>query len=226
MIDTRVSQEDIVKPDNYDYEGAHAVNKKLGKTAEGRKLLSSELGTEDLDTYVEVEKLKSENVRDAMTGVFNYGYLMKELEARTKNPSVECFAVFWLDMDSLKYINDKHGHPAGSEVIIGMARLLENKIRPNEKGFVARYGGDEFIIVIPGVDTDQAAKIRAEEIRKTVSETRFRAGDNNIIETVSIGAGVWNGKETSDEFLNRVDASMYYAKEHGKNQVAFAKNNV
>jgi len=212
--------------EDFQYEAAHAANKKLGKTAEGRKFLSGKLGKGELDTYEENERLKSENIRDPMTGVFNYGYLANELEVRTRNPHGENFAIFWVDMDSLKGINDEYGHPAGSEVIIGMARLLENKIRPNEKGFVARYGGDEFIVVVPGVNTDQTAKVRAEEIRKTVSETRFRVGDSNVMETVSIGVGVWNGEETSDKLLRRVDDAMYDAKKRGKNQVVPAKTNV
>jgi len=213
------------RPDD-SYVAAHEANRDLGKTDKGRKLLSSDLGAVVLGTYEKAEKLRSENVRDSMTGVFNYHYLINELDNRTRNLNGEKFAVLWVDMDNLKAINDNRGHAAGSEVLIGIARLLENKIRPNEKGFVGRYGGDEFIIVIPGIINIESAKKRAEEVRQSISKTEFRAINDRVHETVSIGVGLWNGKETTKQFLGRVDEAMYEAKKRGKNLVVEAKENV
>jgi len=213
------------RPDD-SYVAAHEANKDLGKTDKGRKLLSSDLGAVVLGTYEKAEKLRSENVRDSMTGVFNYHYLINELDNRTRNLNGEKFAVLWVDMDNLKTINDNRGHAAGSEVLIGIARLLENKIRPNEKGFVGRYGGDEFIIVIPGITNIESAKKRAEEVRQSISKTEFRAINDRVHETVSIGVGLWNGKETTKQLLGRVDEAMYEAKKRGKNLVVEAKENV
>jgi diguanylate cyclase (GGDEF)-like protein len=205
------------------YEAAHEADLKFGDTAKGRSWLKDpEEGKKLLDNFEEAEKLKAKNIRDAMTGLYNYGYLIKELETRTKEPNQK-LALIWIDMDNFKATNDSLGHEAGSDVIKGVARVVANKIRSNENGLASRYGGDEFVILLPGNMNIEALKQRGEEIRKSISETKFRAGGSNINQTVSIGVGLWDGIESASQFLERVDKAMYKAKDMGRNLVVEAK---
>ncbi|MCX6704511.1 MAG: GGDEF domain-containing protein [Candidatus Woesebacteria bacterium] len=213
---------DKVKED-FQFEGAKNAHEDLGNTDEGRRILSSEKGgAVILDTYEREAKLKSENIRDAMTGLFNYGYLMNELDTKTKEQDNK-LALIWVDMDNLKVTNDSIGHEAGTDVVKGVARVVANKIRSNENGLAARYGGDEFVILLPGHMNLESLKQRGEEIRKAVFEAKFRAGGANIHQTVSIGVGLWNGVETAKQFLERVDKAMYEAKKKGRNLVIEAE---
>lgn len=209
-------QEDIQK------EAAFAANDELAGNGDGRKLLSGNLGEVVLNKYEQAEKLNSELVRDSMTGLYNQAYLVKELDIRINNTK-KPFAVIWIDMDNLKTMNDENGHEVGTEVIIGLSRLLENKIRPNENGFVSRYGGDEFVIVIPGMTKIESVMERARDINSSVSATEFRTSKGGMHQTVSLGAGIWDGKESRTELLERVDGAMYDAKKQGRNVVVQAK---
>ena len=208
--------------EEFQFEAATTAHKDLGDTGEGRRTLSGRSGKVVLDTYEREAKLKSENIRDPMTGLYNYGFFMQEIESRTKDKDNK-LALIWVDMDNLKAINDAFGHEAGTEVIKGMSRLVANKIRANENSVLARYGGDEFVLLLPGYGDVENLKQRGEEIRKAVSEAKFRAGGTNINETVSIGVGLWDGIETSGQFLDRVDKAMYEAKKKGRNLVVEAK---
>ena len=205
------------------YEAAREANIKIGGTEEGRKVLSDEkVGKSVLDTFEEVEKLKSESMRDPLTGLYNYGFLMEELEKRTENKDQK-LALISVDMDNFKNTNDTFGHEVGNSVIKGLARGLVNKIRINTDGFVARYGGDEFVILLPGYTDLKSLKLRGDEIREAVSGTDFRVGKRGIHQTVSVGVGLWNGEETAREFLERIDKAMYEAKNKGRDLVVEAK---
>lgn len=209
-------------PNDIQIGAASAAHEELGGTEDGRKLLASKLGEVVLNKYEQSEELKSEIIRDSMTGLYNQAYLVKELDIRINNTK-KPFAVIWIDMDNLKTMNDKNGHGVGTEVIIGLSRLLENKIRPSENGFVSRYGGDEFVIVIPGMTKIESVMERAKDISSSVSATEFRTSKGGMHQTVSLGAGIWNGKESRTELLERVDGAMYDAKKQGRNVVVQAK---
>ena len=210
-----------VKTD-FSYEAAHEADVKIGNTKAGRKVLSdNETGKSILDTFEEVEKLKFENVRDPLTGLYNYEFFINQLDERTKNKDQKV-ALIMLDMDNFKHANDSLGHEAGNDLLKGVARVFMNKTRINTGGILARYGGDEFVILLPGNMALESLKERGDEIREAVSETKFRVGKADIHQTVSVGVGLWNGEETSKEFLERIDKAMYEAKNKGRNLVAEA----
>lgn len=213
---SEISQEEI------EIMGATSANEELGGSKGGRKLLRSKLGAVVLNKYEQNAKLNTEVIRDSDTGLYNKAYLVKELDIRI-NDTKKPFAVIWVDMDNLKTMNDENGHEVGTEIIIGLSRLLENKIRPNENGFVSRYGGDEFVIVIPGMTKIEKVMERANDINSSVSATEFRTSKGRMHQTVSLGAGIWDGKESRSELLERVDSAMYEAKKQGRGMVVQAK---
>lgn len=172
------------------------------------------------------EKLKHENVRDPLTGLFNRRYFDDQMTELTKLN--KDFGLLILDIDHFKEVNDTHGHPVGDAVLIKIARELDTHVRRGKIGnsddFVVRYGGEEMAIVFVGItDVNQIVK-RAEEIRIAISDIRFRVNESvEIDRTVSIGVGQWDHKLKPDEFIKSVDAALYEAKHNGRNRVVVSK---
>jgi diguanylate cyclase (GGDEF)-like protein len=141
--------------------------------------------------------------------------------------------LLFLDLDNFKLLNDKHGHPAGDLLLVEAARRLENCMR--EMDTLARFGGDEFVIMLVELAEDEAsskmqAGIVAEKVCATLSEPYVLAiKSGNQFETIaehcftaSIGVALFIDYEYSlDNVLKWADASMYQAKEAGRNQIRF-----
>lgn len=118
-----------------------------------------------------------------------------------------------IDIDHFKSVNDTYGHLEGDEVLKTLAQLLTDGIRKSD--IIARWGGEEFAILLPDTDLSSAIKL-AETLRLKVAEHPFAL---MIHITCSIGVGRWNEGENSDQLLKRVDDKLYQAKENGRNQV-------
>jgi diguanylate cyclase (GGDEF)-like protein len=114
-------------------------------------------------------------------------------------------------------INDDFGHPAGDRVIKAVAGCLQQEMR--ESDHVARYGGEEYAIILPDTQI-QDAYIVAERIRKTIESLRIKYEDNLIRFTMSLGITSFQTEEgtASDELIKRADSAMYQAKKRGRNQ--------
>ena len=121
------------------------------------------------------------------------------------------------DIDLFKAINDDFGHPAGDRVIKAVAGCLQQEMR--ESDHVARYGGEEYAIILPDTQI-QDAYIVAERIRKTIESLRIKYEDNLIRFTMSLGITSFQTEEgtASDELIKRADSAMYQAKKQGRNQ--------
>jgi diguanylate cyclase (GGDEF)-like protein/PAS domain S-box-containing protein len=142
-------------------------------------------------------------------------------------------ALMFIDLDNFKPLNDQHGHEAGDLLLVEVARRLVSCVR--EVDTVARFGGDEFVVMLSELDTDKAessaqAGVIAEKIRDTISEpyklTIQQSGHEiSILEhccTSSIGVVVFAGHETSEEdLIKHADRAMYRAKEGGRNTIRF-----
>jgi len=160
---------------------------------------------------------------DDVTEVYNARYLLSTCENeiqradRYNNP----LSVLFLDLDRFKLVNDEYGHLVGSETLRRLSRVLLNCVRQVDT--VARYGGDEFTILL--VDTDHAAAITiAERIRRTVADYCFETGrDGGLALTISIGVATYpeHGRDR-DTLLDSSDKAMYRAKSDGRNRVASA----
>jgi len=158
---------------------------------------------------------------DGLTGLLNKTNAYQRLQDLMCGEGAEVprLSVFLLDIDHFKQYNDTNGHLDGDELLKGMGALLRENSRENE--VVGRYGGEEFLIVMPGTPKDTAIKV-AERIRGLVEATPFAHADHQPGGRVTISGGVatWPGDgEDADALLRNADAALYEAKRTGRNRV-------
>lgn len=168
-------------------------------------------------------ELREQIEKDALTGIGNRLAMTRVLpslwfEAQKLNKPLT-LAV--LDLDNFKYINDTYSHIVGDKVLKEVAYVLISSIRKEDVAF--RFGGEEFIIVFPRTNYDQAI-VPLEKIRKNVESLDI--GENNIKTTVSIGAASLfdDNPKNIDELIHYADLAMYKAKTNGKNKVVFFRD--
>lgn len=154
---------------------------------------------------------------DPVTGVWNRHYGTDLLAAETAQPDDDRVhrSVLMVDIDHFKYINDRFGHQAGDEVLIELARRLAEEVRGTD--MVARWGGEEFVILLRDCPLDDAV-VRADEVRRRIADTPFPVVGPV---TVSIGVAQLTAEEESCSWLGRADDALYQAKRSGRNAVAF-----
>ena len=166
------------------------------------------------------EAVKSQAITDPMTGLFNRRYFEEFIQkeaVRSKRQKQE-FTVIGIDLDHLKKINDQYGHNYGDLAIKAIADVLRNSCRSID--IAARMGGEEFNVILSGVDSNGGA-VFAERIRKTIEGVTL---DKIGRITASIGvASYMEHSEEIDELLELVDHAMYESKRNGRNRVTIAK---
>ncbi len=164
------------------------------------------------------EKLQFQSVRDSLTGLFNRRYMEETLErefiqaARNRRP----VSIIILDVDFFKQFNDTYGHKVGDLFLIELANLLTNSTRKGD--IVCRYGGEEFLIILPGAPASMAIE-RAEMIRAKVDrELKIEHNDEWLPITISLGTAAFPDNGNSPEkVMKAADDALYKAKEHGRN---------
>ncbi|MFQ5354678.1 MAG: GGDEF domain-containing protein, partial [Thermodesulfobacteriota bacterium] len=127
-------------------------------------------------------------------------------------------SIAMLDIDHFKNVNDTYGHQAGDAVLKACVERVSGCIRPYD--FVGRYGGEEFLLVLPGTD-ETSAKLVCERIRERVQAEPFTYDEIKIHCTLSIGIATWSGREDVDKLLEASDKALYVAKNSGRNCVIF-----
>lgn len=159
-----------------------------------------------------IGKLNLASITDPLTGLRNRRGTQDAVEQLQASDTP--FAVVALDIDHFKRVNDTYGHTTGDEVIRGMAQLMRECSRPSD--ILSRNGGEEFLILLPGAGTKEAATV-AERLRKHLAGRRLHGVDGI---TVSAGVAQWpsSGPEVSQVF-QAADAALYAAKEQGRNRV-------
>ena len=167
------------------------------------------------------EQLEIKATHDSMTGLLNRSTVIMSLErelARAERDNTRVAALL-LDLDHFKAINDNHGHHAGDTAIAFAAMCMELCIRSHD--YVGRYGGEEFLIVIPDC-TDVLARDIAERIRARM-ESESVSFDGSVLRvTCTIGLAVSGAMEMSESLLRRADAALYAGKQRGRNSVMCA----
>ncbi|MEH0884988.1 sensor domain-containing diguanylate cyclase [Enterobacter sp. UNJFSC 003] len=163
-------------------------------------------------------ELEHAALRDSMTGLLNRRqfYTITEQTNPTHLPAQQQFSLLLVDTDHFKNINDVFGHMKGDEVLISLSRTLEACSRQDD--FVFRWGGEEFVILLPRTPIDAAMQI-AETIRAAVARITIPGLPRF---TVSIGVARHNPGESIDELFKRVDDALYRAKNDGRNKVLAA----
>ena len=156
---------------------------------------------------------------DALTGLLNHGAMQvrvrEEIARAARDDQPLCCVL--IDLDDFKRVNDELGHPAGDALLRRVADALRAEVRPYDQ--VARYGGDEFVLVLPGTE-EQVARTIAERVRDRVARGAPRnAGATG---TCSIGVSSWEPPMTSDDLLAAADRALLLAKRTGKGRVAVA----
>jgi two-component system cell cycle response regulator len=158
-------------------------------------------------------------VIDPLTGLNNRRYMMGQLDALFERlaPGIEPVALLMLDIDHFKHVNDTWGHVLGDEVLREVAVRLAASVRAID--LPCRYGGEEFVVVMPGTRLSDAARV-AERIREEISGKVFVSGDQEIPVSVSVGVSASDGAEDRPEsLLRRADEALYEAKSAGRNRV-------
>ncbi len=158
---------------------------------------------------------------DDLTGLLNMRTfnLLLEKEIARVTRYAQPFTVIMVDVDGLKAVNDRHGHTAGSRLIRIIAQSIEGCIRAAD--VLARYGGDEFVILMAHTSTEQA-RIAAERIRAAINNTSFDMNGVCIASTVSIGiASFPECVEDAADVLDKADIALYKSKQGGRNKVTY-----
>lgn len=149
---------------------------------------------------------------DPMTALLN----RRGLAEATPDADAGPLAVMMVDLDRFKRLNDTYGHLCGDRVIIGIARVLQQTMRPGD--VIGRWGGEEFILICPGLTADTAMAM-AEQLRQAIEQTQFIPCG---AVTASIGLCVSSGGVPLDDLIAAADRALYTAKNGGRNQVAIA----
>jgi two-component system, cell cycle response regulator len=189
------------------------------------KRLQDELDQKNRELELANKRLRKLSVTDGLTELFNHRHiheLLHEEFERTKR-SGEPMAVAMMDLDRFKQVNDTYGHPTGDVILYETAQILRDTVR--EIDMVGRYGGEEFIAILPGADEDDAARF-AERVRQAVANHLFRDEANEVRMTLSGGVASFPDAEIDhpDLLIKRADEALYAAKEGGRNQILRASS--
>ena len=172
--------------------------------------------TMEVDRKRMLERLAQLSMTDDLTGVANRRHMMMRLgdEIRRSRRTGGPFALLMIDIDHFKRINDDAGHQAGDRVIRDCAEAIRSYLRASD--FVARYGGDEFCVLLPDTPPEGARKV-CEGLLRSIEALPAPVG------TASIGVAFWRANTTSDSMLGEADDALYRAKQEGRDRVAAAE---
>lgn len=192
---------------------SHAFSKNLLVVLSERVRSDNEFIANRLGMLREAER---NAVTDALTGLGNRHWMqeMFERELGRTQQSGQSLCLMMVDVDNFKRFNDQYGHISGDRVLVAVGEVLREHVRPTD--MIARFGGDEFAILLPGADLEQAAAT-AERLRAQVE----KLAPSELVMPVTISVGVTCRTDHDDlaSLLNRADAAMYDAKAEGRNRV-------
>ncbi len=168
-----------------------------------------------------LEKLKHLSITDGLTNLFNsrhfYNQLKIEIDrtCRYQRP----LSLLLLDIDQFKEYNDSHGHLEGDKILVRLGQVIKSCLRKMDSAY--RYGGEEFTVILPETEGEEAATV-AERIRAAVEGEKFKPADSERVVkiTISIGVTEYHRREETPVFVQRADKAMYLSKQSGRNRVS------
>ncbi len=177
-----------------------------------------------IDNALRVQRAEALSVTDDLTQLYNSRYLSLVLRRETKRASRSGrpLSLLFIDLDGFKGVNDVHGHLCGSRTLVEVAAVMRTTAR--ETDVVARFGGDEFALVLPDTGSDGAVSV-GERIRDRIAEREFLTGEGLSVRlTASVGvATLPDVAASADGLMRAADQAMYWVKEHGKNGINVAQ---
>jgi diguanylate cyclase (GGDEF)-like protein len=156
--------------------------------------------------------------RDPLTGLMTRAYIDEELPPmldRSGRANVDVTALFF-DVDSFKAVNDRHGHPVGDDVLVGVARLLMVGVRDTDP--CVRYGGEEFVLFLQGSNEEAGAEV-ADRIRRSIQGHDWTRTAPGLRVTASCGVAQWEAGQSIKDWIGRADRALFVAKGSGRNRV-------
>ncbi len=162
---------------------------------------------------MDIDELMTHSTHDSMTGLYNKGFFndfLIQLSAQRNNSTLTKFAVFSIDVNDLKPINDQYGHINGDKLIIKVAKFLSSVSRPGD--VIARVGGDEFALIVQGRNLNESAMIkRCNYIKTACSEMLLELPHRQIPISIAIGSAIYSG-QSIEALLKEADEKMYIDK--------------
>lgn len=193
----------------------------------GDDFLAKPISDKELVSAVKVRAARARQLShvidlDSLTGLLKHARAKEELVkevARAKRQG-QALSLAMIDLDHFKRVNDSWGHPAGDKVIRALAHLLRQRLRKTD--VLGRYGGEEFIAILPGCPIEEASRL-LDAVRCNFEALMFQAGQDSFQLTLSVGlAGNERGELAAEELLNLADNALYRAKREGRNRVVVA----
>jgi len=191
----------------------------------GISLLGLEIGglrmalkSRNANLGVAMQRIEELAVTDELTGLYNRRHLMRILKRQKglSDRSRYCFSIGFVDLDFFKQINDRHGHGVGDQVLASVAKEIQCSLR--EVDYVARIGGEEFVLVLAQADEQEALRI-AERVRADIERRIIDLGEGQpqLRLTASIGVATHQPEEAIEDLMGRADQALYAAKRCGRN---------
>jgi|HubBroStandDraft_6_1064221.scaffolds.fasta_scaffold152177_3 two-component system cell cycle response regulator len=222
LVSSRESTEDIVAgleagADDYITKPCNTDELKA-RLRTGLRILQLE------DRLVEArESMRFKATHDVLTTLWNRGAILEllSMELGRSRREASCTAVMMCDIDHFKSINDRFGHAAGDDVLRDVSKRFQNAVRTYD--MVGRYGGEEFLIILNGCDSESAVS-RAEDLRQAIGGKPITTGSEALQVTVSLGLALSSDYRgcSVEEIVHEADTALYAAKESGRNCVRTA----
>lgn len=206
-------------------EEAHALRLQAEAATREKSRSLANILTLQRELLTTQDELRHQATHDALTGLWNHGALLDLLRNEVERTARQhaSMGVLLLDVDEFKPVNDTHGHLTGDKVLSEIGHRIRRATRPYD--MVGRYGGDEFLIILPDCDPEQTLR-SAERIRAAISEAPILTAASAISMEVSIGATVVCGEIREEtEILGLADQALYQAKSEKRNRAMLLTSN-
>ena len=164
------------------------------------------------------DQLKKEANTDRLTGLYNRRRAEEYLQELKDTGYTGAISIAMGDIDFFKKVNDTYGHDAGDEVLKFVAATMKDCVRENS--FISRWGGEEFLIILPNCNGDNAF-VALERVRRTIQKSVVKVGDKEIKITMTFGLTEFGFHQDIDKVIKEADEKLYYGKSNGRNQVVY-----